>query len=184
MAAMHSSETLTRAVVEASEASHWAEAVLEWAVATLEEDEGATSVCVCGHTDLRYLYTITNEYNGAVLFPIGSVCVKRFGREDLDRQVDLLGALLRLRAAVLTGEQIELDRDHFFSRALIRHLYDEGAFTPDQWNDGYGGNDRDFLLKMFNKQNKDEITQGQHRKIRALLNRKVIPFIQAHDRLN
>ncbi|WP_072313251.1 hypothetical protein [Agrococcus sp. Marseille-P2731] len=92
--------------------------------------------------------------NGAKLYPIGSTCVQKFGRTDLNRQVTLYSDLFRLRAAILNNMRITLTSD-YFSRAMIEYLNDEGAFTPDRWDadDGYA-----FMLDMFNKRKKDEIT--------------------------
>lgn len=45
-------------------------------------------------------------------------------------------------------------------------------------------NDYEFLVKMFNKRNKDAITKPQQSKIYMLLKNKVLPFVQTHDRLS
>lgn len=126
------------------------------------------------------LFTITNKHNGARLYPIGSTCVQKFGRTDLNRQVTLYSDLFRLRAAILDSTPITLTSD-YFSRAMIEYLNDQGAFTPDRW-DADGG--YAFMLDMFNKRKKDEITRPQLAKIALLLNRKVIPFVLADESLS
>ena len=67
-------------VIDASEADTWENAVQEWEIVDCEEDEDLTESCVCGKEELRYLFTIRNVYNGNLLFPIGSSCIKKFGR--------------------------------------------------------------------------------------------------------
>lgn len=173
---------LASAVVAASVASRWAQAVSEWQVVSAAYDPARSGVCVCGQTGLARLFTIENERNHRRLSPIGSTCVNLFGRADLDQQVDLFDQLLSLRNAIHRSERIGLTTE-YFSRALLGHLYDAGAFTPDQWNHGDGRSDYEFLLKTFNKRNKDEITPAQHRKVSALVSRKVVPAILADDRL-
>lgn len=170
---------LTRAVIAASVANEWSAAVMEWDVTELEEDPTGSGECVCGQRELVLLFTITNKHNGAQLHPIGSTCVQKFGRTDLNRQVTLYSDLFRLRAAILDNKHIALTSD-YFSRAMIEYLNDEGAFTPDQW-DADGG--YAFILDMFNKRKKDEITRPQRAKITVLLNRKVIPFVLADESL-
>lgn len=180
--ASHKFNTLARAVLDGSQASDWTEAVHEWVVVDLDEDPAATSSCVCGHPELRYLFTIRNEHTQSVLFPIGSSCINHFEREDLDRQINVLGDLLRLRKVIQAGDHIELT-SKLFTRAMLEDLYEHSAFTPDQYNGGDGERDVDFLLKMFNKRDKTAITRKQHYKIQALLQTKVIPFVSNDPRL-
>lgn len=172
---------LQDAVVRESVATRWADAVMEWEVVGVEYDHAQGGVCVCGKTELVELFTIVNQRNGARLFPIGSVCVNKFGRSDLDQEVNVLKRFLHLREAITTHEWIELTSE-YFSRALIRDLYDQGAFPPNQWNGGDGWGDCDFLLKMFNKHDKEAITAAQNRKIRALLG-TIKTFVLADERL-
>ncbi|MFF2772842.1 hypothetical protein ACFVUP_37665, partial [Streptomyces bacillaris] len=133
-------------------------------------------------TDLRWLFTIRNRHNGAVLEPIGSTCVNHFEREDLDRDVSILPRLLAMRTALREGKAITLTTE-FFSRALLEYLEDGGAFTPDQWNTADGHEDYWFLLDMFNKRKKEDITSRQRYKIRMLIERKVLPFVDTDQRL-
>ena len=43
---------------------------------------------------------------------------------------------------------------------------------------GDGTNDYQFMLDMFNKRNKSEITEQQHRKIRGLIAYSIKPFLR------
>jgi hypothetical protein len=175
-------DALVSAVIAASVANTWSTAVGEWEVVQLEEDLTGHGVCVCGQNNLVKLFTIRNAKNGSTLYPIGSTCVNQFGRAELNRQVDLLSGLLTLRAAVRERRQIILTSD-FFSRAMLEYFFFEGVFTSDQWNFGDGERDYDFLLKMFNKRNKEDISRAQNAKIYMLLTRKVLPFVEADLRL-
>lgn len=175
-------DALEHAVISRSSSGVWSSAVAEWEVVGLDEDPGGDGVCVCGHTDLRWLFTIENQRNGSVLHPIGSVCVNHFEREDLDRDVSVLPKVLAMRAALLRGENVTLTAE-YFSRALIGYFEDSGAFTPDQWNTAEWHEDYWFLLDMFNKKNKDTITKRQRYKIDVLLRNKVFPFVLTDERV-
>jgi len=175
-------DELVRRVLDASESDVWGIAVGEWAVSQLEEDPLGCGVCVCGHTGLVKLFTITNQRNRALLYPIGSVCVNQFGREELDQQVKVYDELLRLRKAILDGSRIRLTSD-LFSRALLVWLFNEGSFPPDEYNNFDGERDLEFLLKMFNKRNKDALTRPQQKKITAILLAKVMPFVRNYENL-
>lgn len=165
---------LVQVVLASSVSQAWESAALEWTVIDIDSDPSGHGVRVCGHSDLLHLFTIENEHNGSQLHPIGSSCVKKFRRKDLDRQVGLLSKPLTLRNAIESQQIITLTNE-YFSRPLLEHLYAEGAFTPDQYNKGDGGQDYDFLVKMFNKRDKDALTPLQKWKINALLRNKVHP---------
>lgn len=174
--------TLVRAVVASSVSDTWETAVQEWIDTELEEDSDGEGVCVCGQTELVKLFTIRNTQNQSERYPIGSVCVNKFGVEDLNRQVSVFSDLLKLRNAQRAGERIMYTPD-YFSRGILEYLYFRDAFTPDQWNGGDTESEYEFMLKMFNKRNKDDISAGQHRKISAILNLRLLPFIEADKNL-
>lgn len=174
-------ERLKEVVAAASVNDDFETAVLEWNVVELEENPRGDGECVCGQPELVKMFTIRNHLNDAELFPIGSQCVNHFGRADLNLQVAVFTGLLLLRKAILAGERITLTSE-YFTREMLRWLYEEGAFPEDE--KGYGGEkDYLFLLKMFNKRNKDSITDGQRKKIYVLLMYKVKPFVKNHTAL-
>jgi hypothetical protein len=175
-------QTLRRAVINASVADRWKAAVLEWEVASVEEHPTSEGECVCGQTNLLWMYTVTNTANGSELFPIGSTCVNHFERSDLNQQVAVFRKLVELRAALREGKQIALTTD-YFSRAVLDYLYDAGVFTPDQYNGGDGWGDWDFLRTMFGVHDKTTISTKRQWKIRKLLDQKVIPFVLNDRRL-
>ena len=133
--------------------------------------------CVCGKENLRYLFTIRNRETGRSLYLIGSSCIEKFERDDLDYEVDVQMDMYRLAHAMERGERIELT-SKYFSKKLLYALYEEGAFAPNKYNRYDGTNDYQFMLDMFNKRNKSEITEQQHRKIRGLIAYSIKPFLR------
>lgn len=161
-------------VLEKSEARQWRDAVLEWEIEGWEEDISQKMSCICGHPDLKYLFTIGNTLNGNRLFPIGSVCINRFGRPDLNEQVSARVQLFRLLTAIEEHEYIPLDAEHF-SRKLLRFLFEDGAFQSTQHNGFDPQRDYEFMLDMFNKHS--EPTPAQDRKIRAIIVSAIKPYL-------
>lgn len=171
-------KSLVSAVIAPSRASSWSAAVQEWVVTDVEDDPDQAGICVCGQTGLGQLFTITNRLNGAVLFPIGSVCVNKFEQEDLDRQVTVFAQLLGLRKSLREGKNITLTSE-YFSRALLEHFFHQDVFQPNQWNGNDGESDYEFMVDMFNKRDKDSISTRQKAKIHMMLKNTVLPFVEA-----
>src|SRR5690606_23361619 len=109
-----------------------------------------------------------NSINGNTLFPIGSVCINKFEREDLKIQTSVFEKLYQLHHAIEDGEYITLTSD-YFSRHLIKYLYDSDVFEGNKYNNYDGYNDYDFLLKMFNRRNKELNSSREEGKIKALI---------------
>ena len=168
---------LINTVLEASRSSFWDSAVQEWVVDDCEEDNSLSSACICGKERLRYLYTIYNKETRAKLFPIGSCCIKKSEREDMNEAISVTEGMFRLLHAIRDGEYIRLTPE-FFSRKLLKKLYDEGAFVPNQYNQFDGFNDYQFMLDMFNKRDKSSITGPQHRKIRGIIVGSIRPHLE------
>ena len=173
---------LKKVIEQASVSNAFYAAVHEWAVSDVEDDPQLQGVCVCGKTGLGKLFTIRNDHNEVELFPIGSHCVKHFGREDLNNEVTLLTGLLELRNAIIAKETITLESGHF-TRAMFPYFLKLDAFPPNYFNGGDGSEDSAFLLKMFNKRKKDDISTAQRKKIWTLINKKVLPAVLADERL-
>lgn len=179
--AAHSFETLKKVIEENSVAAHFHDAVHEWTVVAVEEHPDNEGECVCGQQNLLYMYTIHNRETQENLTYIGSQCVHHFKRQDLNMQVSVFSQLLALKKAIEDGTKITLTSEHF-SKALLAWLSDEGAFNNER--NGYNGEgDYAFFVKMFNKRKKEDITDAQNKKIWAMLNFQVKPFIQNHPAL-
>ena len=112
---------LIQRVIDNSDAPDWEDAVLEWEVYDCEEDETLQSSCICGKEELRYLFTIRNTLNGNMLYPIGSSCIRKFERDDLDEEVAVKEQLFKLLHAIESNHFITLS-SNFFSRKLLRYL--------------------------------------------------------------
>ncbi|GAP05070.1 hypothetical protein [Fructobacillus tropaeoli] len=163
-------------VIENSEASNWDEAVKEWSVVGFDTARNADGECVCGQDNLYYLYTIRNDKNGNELSPIGSSCIKKFEREDLNAKVETLEKQLKLLHALENKNFITLSKK-FFSKKLLKYLFDRGAFEDQNYDseDNY-----EFMLKMFNKHKSP--TVKEQKKINAIIINNVIPYLRKLER--
>jgi hypothetical protein len=61
-----------------------------------------------------------------------------------------------------------------FSRKLLRHLYEIGAFKPTQYNNYNPEEDYQFMLDMFNKRSR---TMKQEKKATAIILNSIKPFL-------
>jgi hypothetical protein len=167
-------EQLKQAVIAASIADEWALAVTEWDYYDVVEDFTASSTCVCGNEGLRYLFTIKNNRNNRYLFPIGSSCINRFERSDLSELVSIKEKLFKLLHAIENNEFLTLSTE-FFSRKLLAHLYEIGAFKPTKWNGFNPHKDYIFMVDMFNKRTRSE---AQEKKATAVILNSIRPFLR------
>ena len=158
-------ERLIKTVIELSHGNDWDTAVVEWEIIDCEEDSTLSESCICGKEHLFYLFTIKNIITGSTLFPIGSSCIKKFGRDDLNDEASVREKMFKLYHAVENNQFISLSPE-FFSRKLLKKLFEDGAFDCE-YNDYDGLDDYEFIVKMFNKRDKSSITFGQQKKIRA-----------------
>lgn len=165
---------LKNAVLELSDASDWHSAVLEWKIVDVVEDETLSESCVCGKENLRYLFTIQNTINGNILYPIGSSCIKKFERADLNELASVKEQLFKLLHAIENNNFITLSSE-YFSRKLLRYLYDNDAFNATTYNDFEPYNDYQFLLDMFNKRNR---SVNQEKKATAIILNSIKPYLQ------
>lgn len=165
---------LIQAVLTLSEANDWKSAVAEWYLDDVEEDENLEESCVCGKEHLRYFFTIRNVLNNNTLYPIGSSCIKKFNRADLNEEVSAKEQLFKLLHAIENNSFLTLSTE-FFSRKLLLYLYELGAFEATQYNDFEPHNDYKFLLDMFNKRNR---TDKQNKKATAIILSLIRPFLQ------
>lgn len=74
----------------------------------------------------------------------------------------LIESQFKLLHAVESGRYLPLSAE-LFSRKLLRWLYEEGAFDTE-YNHYDGERDYEFMLKMFNKRDKDLIIFNQDKK--------------------
>lgn len=166
---------LIEKVLKNSISKNWSDAVQEWDITDSEEDEYFESTCICGKENIKYLYTIENIKNGKVLYPIGSSCIKKFKRKDLNKVTSVNESLFKLLHAVRDNKFISLNSD-LFSRKLLKYLYENGAFKATKYNDFNCKSDYKFMLDMFNK--RSEPTTKQQSKINAIVVNSIKPFLE------
>lgn len=147
-------KNLIMTVIDTSESKTWQESVTEWEICDCEEDESCSEECICGKENIKYLYKIRNRINGNTLFPIGSSCIKKFNRNDLNEEASVREGLFKLLHAVDENKYLSLSSD-LFSRKLLKYLFKRGAFN-NEYNHYDGANDYEFMLKMFNKRDKSK----------------------------
>ena len=102
------SENLFKKIISLSNNDNWQEAVLEWEVVEVEEDDNGQAECICGKENIRYMFTIRNVINGNILFPIGSSCIRKFNRDDLNQLASIKEKLFKLYHAIERNELVFL----------------------------------------------------------------------------
>ena len=171
----HYLEQLMKEVLKRSQDADWLLAVMEWHVDKVEEDKTHSTSCVCGKERLRWLYTIRNDITGSEMFPIGSRCIKRFGRPDLNADAALKLELFKLLRAVENKRFIKLSPE-LFSRKLLLYLYRLGAFKANADKRFDPKENYKFMLEMFNKGSKRDAYE--QRKTAAIILQSIKPFLQ------
>lgn len=170
------SKTFIKSIIGKSNSEAWSEAVKEWCVSRLEDIPSLTESCICGKPEIRYCYEIKNQKNSHIIYPIGSSCIKKFGRDDFVKIDESYIGLLKLAEKLKNNEFIKFNKENGFSRKLIDYMYKKGVFKSN--NNDYKGTqegERDFLIKMFNKRN--EPSKPEQSKINAIIKFNIIPFL-------
>lgn len=171
---------LVHEVMEKSSSDKWEDAAAEWHISGCNDREYPDGVCLCGKENIRWEYTLRNDVTGETIFPVGSVCIKKFGNEVLSDEVDCWKMTYKMvDAAAKKGrnEKISLfDDKGLFSRKLIGFFYDNEVFLPNKFNGYCGSHDADFMTKMFNK--RSEPTEKQRAKADAIVENQIYPFLR------
>lgn len=168
---------LIQEVLDKSESDTWEEASKEWELEKAYICKDCSETCVCGKTGIKDISVLRNILNGNELNPVGNCCVKKFQNVELIEDMNNAIEMYPLIHAVENKKYIEFNRD-YFSRKVLRILLEDGAFQPNQYNDNNAYADYEFLLRMFNKRNKDSIRASQHQKIKALVMNAIIPYVR------
>lgn len=93
--------------------------------------------------------------------------IKKFHNKALSSDVDVYKKLFKLYEAIRKRKFIEIGST-FFSSKLLLYLLEQDVLDEN----GY-----DFLLKMFNKRDKDCISSRQQKYIDGLIGFKVKPYL-------
>jgi hypothetical protein len=170
---------LISTVLEVSTTQDWKQAVMEWDIVDVIEDLGGTQSCVCGTHNLRYVFTIRNRHNGAVISPIGSFCIKRFERPDMFEEVTIKEQLFKLLHHLEDNWYIEFG-SQLFSRRLLEYLFQHGAFDNPKYSTPQ--RNYDFLLGVFNARKKPAKGSTEEKRVNALVAFQLKPYL--HKELN
>jgi hypothetical protein len=67
-----------------------------------------TTDCICGKQHIKFVFTIANRENGNELYPVGSSCVRKVGRDDMDEAMATMASdhRARERAAEKEAERV------------------------------------------------------------------------------
>ena len=167
--------SLIAEVIENSQSKIWDTAVCEWEVIGCVEDRKQEQSCICGKENLKYLFEIRNKKNGQIIFPIGSKCIRKFEREDLNEDVDIFKQMVNLNEKLKRNEPIKINGE-CFSKKLLEYFYQEKVFKPSKYNGFNELNDYEFMVDMFNKRTKP--TEKQQSKINGILYYNIKPYLQ------
>ena len=167
---------LLQRVIDNSDSKVWDLAVKEWEITDCIEDDSLSESCICGKEHLYYLFAIRNIINGNILYPIGSKCIKKFNNQKMSTQADIQEQLFRLYHAITNCNFITLSKE-YFSRKLLLYFYQQNVFDCD-YNNFDGENDYMFMLKMFNKKDKANISRKQQKKINAIIIKQILPYLR------
>ena len=165
---------LINTVIDKSESSNWENAVLEWKIRDKQIDFNQTTPCICGKENLKYLFTIQNQKNNNILKYIGSTCIKKFKREELDKITTTYTKLCVLYYAIKNNEYIEFNAN-FFSKQLIEYFEEQNIIKPSRYNNYEPKKDYDFMKKMFFK--RKEPTEPEQKKIKAIMVNSIKPYL-------
>ena len=151
------------------EKSNFLEACKEWKISAYYEDGSQNTECTCGKESLKHVYEINNlsTYNTLI---IGSVCINKFERTDLNDNIKIQTLCNVLCNKISGGEFIVIED---FSRKLIDFLWDLEYFDSEK--------DCSFFKKMFNKKNKEKITTKQESYIRGIIYFQIMKKIKENN---
>lgn len=125
----HENYQLAAGIIEASAASTWDQARLEWALETIYRAEEPES-CLCGHYPIIEICVLRNRVNGNEVV-VGNVCVNKFIGLPSD--------------AIFRGvKRVTKDRDKAPTPEAIDYAFKKGWIN--QW-------ERDFSFATLRKRN-------------------------------
>lgn len=154
----------------------WWTAVKEWSIDGYKCDMAKISSCVCSKTGLKILFRIKNDINGNIIFPIGSTCIKRFKRTDLNNNVEVYEkfcALLNSFEENNDEDEVTVDTEHF-SRRSIDFYQSKGVIDSYEWR---------FLKGIFNRKY-DTLSMREKSMKNDILRNKIIPYIKRYMLIN
>jgi hypothetical protein len=139
---------LFKEIVSRSESDTWEEAKKEWSLSFIRfaSDEAVVIgkyTCLCGHTHLKELCYIKNEYNLKTEL-VGNCCIKKF-MEDI-KSDEIFKAV---KKAMKTGK---------ISKVLIDYSHEHDVIND--W-------EHRFFLDVYQKKSKTEKQQAKYESVKA-----------------
>lgn len=126
-------------VLSNSSAKEFSVARNEWCVSSCVDcgdNPEKWEQCICGKDGIRYCYEIKNRITGEVLYPIGSECIKKFDREDMNLAMKRLTTITDFNTSMrevikkrMSGEQQIISSAWLRKPEIIGHLYKLGILT-------------------------------------------------------
>lgn len=172
-------KSLEDAVLDASQATSWEQAVAEWSQVSLIFNGLGGSNCICGNR-IKYAYELFNQVTGRRLFPIGSDCVRHFQNEILDESLQfeekLLHNLHRLIRKVERNDTIKISKQDF-DEDLLDWLWQKGAFKADRSNHFKAYADYQLFLEVFKGGSWTQATPEKRQRMEQVLDCYIKPFL-------
>jgi len=100
---------LVREVLKHSESKRIEEAFHEWYHLSYEEDKECAHHCVCGKKHIKELNRLRNSSTGAMLFPVGSVCVKQFSPNLWDSLLNARRQYRKVTKSIVEDSPLKMD---------------------------------------------------------------------------
>ena len=172
---------LEAVITFSSEANTFEEAVNEWDIVDFTIDKSRKGQCLCGQKNLKHCFTIKNTKNGNTLKYVGSDCIAKFGREDLNQKARELtrrdkGVNALIEKALHLGKNKKLSlRDPLFTPETLQFMYEDGCFVETKFNHGDIQHELDFLLDMINE---PYWTKKQDIKVKAIIREQIYPYLR------
>lgn len=155
-------------IIKKSESKEWKEAVKEWEVDESCRTNESRVACICGKEKIKNKYKLVNKKNKKYIYPVSKKCIKKLGRDELNREVNTIEEMKRLEESIAEGEYLSIESGKL-SKKIIDQLYKEGAFEGNKYNKFNGKNDYEFVVKMINKRNKNSISEQEEKKLKAIM---------------
>lgn len=172
-------KSLHDAVLQASKADTWDQAIKEWNEVSLIFNGIGRSNCICGNA-IKYSYELFNTVTGQRLFPIGSDCVRHFHRLTLDQQLEEEERLLRkvenLTKKAQKKEKIKVNKSDFDER-LLKWFWDKGVFKANRGNQFAPEKDYQLFLEVFQGGSWTKADPKKKARLEEVLEKCIKPFL-------
>lgn len=164
------SELIQRALA-LSRARVWREASAEWAIIGASDREYPDGTCECGHPNIRYEYVVGNGVTGAVIDPVGSSCVQRFGNQEMRNYIREYEEMAKLRTRARTSATGLTGKD--FSTRTLACLLDRGVITRNQ--------EKAIVACRRHTPGRGPLPRTQRMQFELIMANRVVPYLHELD---